>query len=507
MGRALREGEFLQAVLDSTEDVVFVKDRDGRYLLMNRAGLELGGKPAEQILGHTDAALFPGEPPERLVQVREDDLGVIVGGRTVRFEEAVITPLGRRYFMTTKCPYRGADGRILGVVGVARDITERRDAEDALKQADRRKDEFLAMLAHELRNPLSALANALHVARSQEVRPERRRWAEEVMARQLRQLTRMVDDLLDVSRITRGKIQLTREPIDLAEVIPRATQVVAPLIESRRHALSVIVRVVQEEAPLLMEADPARMEQVLVNLLTNAAKYTPEGGKIRLSAGREGESIVVRVADTGIGIPPEMLSTVFDLFIQVDRSLDRSQGGLGIGLTLVKRLVEMHGGAVSIESEVGKGTELILRLPALPAAPEHQRGAPRAEAAVATPKNLRVLVVDDNVDSAQGLGMFLEMFGYQVELEYEGAAAVEKARSWAPDVVLLDIGLPGKDGYQVARELRGEPALARAVLVAVSGYGQEQDRRRAREAGFHRHLVKPVDHDALLSFLAGLAGV
>ncbi len=364
-----------------------------------------------------------------------------------------------------------------------------------IREADRHKDEFLAMLAHELRNPLAPLMNALHMLRPGGLEGPEAEQVRDVAERQVRHLTRLVDDLLDVSRISTGKIQLRLGRVDLNTVIARAVDSARLLIESRRHELTVST----PREPILLEADAARIEQV------NAAKYTEPGGRIGLEVGREGTEAIVRVRDTGIGIAPELLPRVFDLFTQAERSLDRSQGGLGIGLTLVRRLVELHdGGVVASSGGVGRGSEFVVRLPAGPLADgvarngDHPDG--RAGRVEATPK--RVLVVDDNEDGARLLARLLRSCGHQAELAYDGPAALAAAVAYSPDVVLLDIGLPMMDGFEVARRLRELEGPNRALLVAMTGYGREEDMRRSREAGFDHHMVKPVDPQALSEMLA-----
>ena len=341
-----------------------------------------------------------------------------------------------------------------------RDITDRKRLEEAanrhaeeLVEADRRKDEFLAMLGHELRNPLAPIRNALQLVRlgRLETRPEVRD-AHDIIERQVENLVRLVDDLLDVGRITSGKIQLQKERIDLAAVVARAVEGARPLIDARRHTLEVNL----PEVPVPVEADPVRLAQVLWNLLNNAAKYTPDGGRITLTVER-GDEAVVRVRDTGMGIAPEMLPRVFDLFTQVERTLDRAEGGLGIGLTLVRRLTEMHGGTVAAPSEgQGQGSEFVVRLPVLPdEAPAAGPGKPAAEERrVAPASGRRILVVDDNRDSAESLAMLLRLFGNDVRTAQDGRLALEVAAAYRPDVVLLDIGLPGLDGLEVCRRLR-----------------------------------------------------
>ena len=368
---------------------------------------------------------------------------------------------------------------------------------------NRAKDEFLAMLGHELRNPLAPTLHALEVLRVKGGDdPAARGWAIEMLERQARHMARLVDDLLDVSRITRGQIELRREPAALAALIERAVESCQALVDERRHRLELRL----PDEPVWIDADPARIEQVLCNLLNNAARYTPPGGRIRVRMESTGGEAVVTVTDDGAGIPPEMLTRIFDLFHQVDPSLARSQGGLGIGLTLVRRLVEMHGGSVEARSAgAGLGSELTVRLPVCAPPP---RGAEIAAETVPGPAarpepRRRVLVVEDNPDSATALSELLRLWGHEVRVAHDGPAGVAEARRFAPDLVLLDIGLPGMDGYQVALALRGDPALAGARLVALTGYGQEQDHRRSREVGIDRHMTKPIDLAALRELLAG----
>ena len=367
-----------------------------------------------------------------------------------------------------------------------------------LKEADRRKDEFLAMLAHELRTPLAPLRNALQIVRQRGV--ERRsviRQAWDLMDRQVGHLVRLVDDLLDVSRITRGRVDLRMEAVDLAEIATRAIESARPLIDTRRHRLTYE----GPPVPVRVKADPVRLAQVIGNLLTNAAKYTDEGGQITLVIGREGEEAVVRVRDSGVGIAAEMLPRVFDLFTQVERTLDRAQGGLGIGLTLVRRLVEMHGGSVEAFSQgVDAGSEFVVRLPALADAEAKGAGTVPGAAAFVVPR--RILVVDDSIDSAESLALLLQLSGHQTRTAHSGPAALMAADNFRPDVVLLDIGLPGMNGYEVGRRLRETAAGAKMLLIAQTGYGQEEDRRRSRQVGFDAHLVKPIDPGALQALLA-----
>jgi PAS domain S-box-containing protein len=373
-----------------------------------------------------------------------------------------------------------------------------REAHDS----DRRKDEFLAMLAHELRNPLAPILTSLQLLELRPSDPDLQHRCREILVRQVRHLARLIDDLLDVSRITRGRIALRKQPLELAESIARAVDAARPMIDERHHHLTVAV-----PPGLWVEADPLRIEQVVVNLLANATKYTEPGGRIRVLGERSGPSAVIRVADNGMGIPSEMLPHVFDPFVQGDRSLDRTQGGLGIGLTLVRGLIHLHGGAVSAASDgPGQGSEFVVTLP-LTEAEENDQPAPTgatAQNGTGPPASRlrRVLVVDDNVDAARGIAAALETLGHTVWTAHDGPSALQAARQFRPHVVLLDIGLPGMDGYEVAREIKDDPRLAATRVVALTGYGQDADRQRSRSAGFRAHLVKPVDLGTVANLLA-----
>jgi signal transduction histidine kinase len=386
---------------------------------------------------------------------------------------------------------------------LARNVAERIRAEEQLREADRRKDEFLAMLAHELRNPMAPILNALRLLREQDAGATVED-ARNVAERQVRHLARLVDDLLDVSRISSGKIQLRTSRLELGRSVARAVESVRSTIVHRGQELSVSL----PDEPILLEADEARLEQVLSNLLNNAAKYTEPAGRIAIEAGRDREWAVVRVRDNGIGIAPELLPHVFDLFRQADRSLDRSQGGLGIGLTLVRRLVELHGGNVSASSDgVGRGSEFVIRLPVCVPVPTGERPSaspPISEAGTppAEERSKRVLVVEDNRDGARLMARLLEGRGHQTQVANDGPAALDLARTERPDVILLDIGLPGMDGYQVAEQVRGIDGMERTLILALTGYGQEADRQRSHDAGIDLHMVKPVDPDLLFQLVA-----
>jgi CheY-like chemotaxis protein len=380
------------------------------------------------------------------------------------------------------------------------EMMERERLEQALRAADRKKDEFLAMLAHELRNPLAPLRNALARLQRPGITEEGMAQSLAMMTRQITQLSRLVDELIDISRITSGRIELMKEPVELQTIIDAALELARPLIEQRGHRLSLDL----PEHPVELGADRTRVAQVLSNLLHNAAKYTEPNGDISLIAVDDGDDIVLRVRDSGIGIEPEMLSKIFDMFMQVDRSFERSQGGLGIGLTLAQRLVELHGGSLEARSEgLGHGAEFSVRLPKSPmekpAAPVTQTPAPGERS------RSRVVVADDNADYAESTAIILRMEGHEVHTAYDGMQTVELTQSLRPDVVLLDIGLPKLNGYEAARRIRATNGMEKALLVAISGWGQRRDRELAQAAGFDQHLVKPVDPDVLLQIIANRA--
>ncbi len=407
-----------------------------------------------------------------------------------------------RIVLSRGVPILAEDGSVREWVGSCADITERKQAEAEreeflrqLRAADHKKDEFLAMLGHELRNPLAAVRNAVTILTlTDDVKYTAD--AREIIERQTGQLSRLIDDLLDVSRITSGKIRLQVQRVDAAVALRQAIEQVEPLIETRKHTL---VSDFQGSGLELM-ADPTRLEQMVVNLLTNAAKYTQDGGSIRLRAAREANDFVISVQDNGCGIPHEQISEMFELFSQGDRSLARSEGGLGIGLTIVKSLAEMHGGSVTTRSDgPGRGSTFTLRLPA--AHQLSQDVVTSETTSHAGHEDARVLVVEDNQDTASSMAAFLRLSGHRVEVAGDGYAAIKAARNLKPDYVLLDIGLPGLDGYEVARRLRQELACKNAVIVAVTGYGQDEDRHRSQEAGFDHHLVKPIDFDKLTAIL------
>jgi signal transduction histidine kinase/ActR/RegA family two-component response regulator len=381
-------------------------------------------------------------------------------------------------------------------------LAEREKAEAALRADDHRKNEFLAILAHELRNPLAPIRNSIHVLRLTESGDTRIARLGEMMERQLNHLVRLVDDLLEISRITSGKIELRRERVEVASLARTAVEASRPLIDAAGHELSIET----PAEPLTVEADPVRLAQVFANLLNNAAKYTDPGGRIRLGVRRSGDGVLISVRDTGTGISAEMLPRVFDLFTQVDHRSVRAQGGLGIGLTLAKSLVEMHGGTLQAHSDgLGKGSEFVVRLP-LAASQRPPRECAPSDQSAGVLARLRLLVVDDNRDAADSLAVLLELLGAEVHLAYAGADALLAVEAHRPDVVLLDIGMPEMDGYEVARRIRERTGTGGPTLIALSGWGQEEDLRRTREAGFDHHLIKPADLDALKRLLTSVGG-
>jgi signal transduction histidine kinase len=392
------------------------------------------------------------------------------------------------------CSFRDISAQV-----IARKLLEQ--TQEALKDADRRKDEFLAMLAHELRGPLAPLGNMLEILKHADGDLDLLRQARDTMERQFTQLVRLVDDLLDVGRITSNRLELRKERTELAPILREVVENGRVMTECFAHEVTLTL----PAEPVSVNADPTRLAQVFHNLFHNACKYTPPGGHVRITAERHGEEVAVRVEDDGIGIAPSDIGSVFDMFVQVDKSLERSQGGLGIGLTLVKQLVEMHGGSVEARSEgLGRGTVFTVRLPILV-----EKTALESLPVVAAPVGVvsrRFLVVDDNVDSAESLTTLLSITGHETRTEHDGLAAVAAAETFRPEVILLDIGLPKLNGLAAARRIREQPWGKAMVLIALTGWGQEENRRHSKEAGFDAHMTKPVDLDALMKLLATFAG-
>jgi PAS domain S-box-containing protein len=486
----------LAAIVESSDDAVVGKTLDGIITSWNGAAEKMFGYTATEAVGQHISLIIPAERREE----EDEVLARLRNGQKIdHFETERQAKDGRRINISlTVSPIRSPAGKIIGASKVARDITERKRTEKALQEADRRKTEFLATLAHELRNPLAPIRNSLHILRMGDDAPAVER-VHEMLERQVNHLVRLVDDLLEISRITSGKIELRTEPVEIAAAIRTAVETSKPLIEAGGHQLAITL----PAQPLTVEADPLRLSQIIANLLNNAAKYTDPGGQLWLTATREGGEVAISVRDTGIGLSADMLASVFEMFMQVDGNHKRSQGGLGIGLSLVKRLVELHGGRVEAKSAgVGRGSEFKIRLPLakkqLPVVKAKVTKSPNPRPA----QRQRILVVDDNKDAAMTLGMLLKMLGQEICTAHDGAGALAAIESHRPSLVLLDLGMPGMSGFEVAQRVRAVPQFAHVALVALTGWGQEEDRQRTRAAGFDDHLVKPVDLAALSALLA-----
>jgi PAS domain S-box-containing protein len=495
------------AILETALDCIITIDEDSRIVEFNPASESTFGYCRADVLGAQMPELIM---PERyrdahyvgLARYLETGFGPVLG---TRMEVGALHADGSEFPIELSIvPHRSGTPTLF--TAYLRDITDRKQAEEdlrtamrreqeraeQLREADRRKDEFLAMLAHELRNPLAAVANSLQISRTPGIEGEALRWSQDVMERQVSQLTRLIDDLLDVSRITRGKITLRKEIVSLDELVGRAADAARPQFDAKRQSLRLEF---SEGRERWIDADPARIEQILGNLLTNAARYTPDGGKITVTVSEHGEQAVVRVADNGIGISAEMMPHLFDPFAQSDSSLDRLQGGLGIGLTLVRSLADMHGGSAEAASPgIGHGSEFTVRLPRV------ERAMPDEDDPARTRNDVsrKILVVDDNQDAASTLALVLSFYQHVTSVANTGSEALTAAEQFEPDIVLLDIGLPEMDGYEVARRVRQSSYGEDALLVAITGYGQPDDRLRSHEAGFDHHLVKPVDIPFLL---------
>jgi PAS domain S-box-containing protein len=496
---AVRESEALFRTMgEAVPDFLWMADADGRPIYQNPAWRRYVGLTHEELVTKGWEVVHYPEDVPALKRVWAD---AIARGKAFGVEVRTRRHDGvYRWFAGRTVPLKDDAGRVIRWVGTMTDVHDRKTAEEALTEADRRKNEFLATLAHELRNPLAPVRNAVEVLRIKGSDAPELHWARDVIARQMRQMTRLIDDLMDVSRISQGKIELRRERVAMATVIQGAIETSRPLIEQCGHELTVDV----PQEPIYLTADVTRLAQVFANLLNNAAKYTERGGVIRLTAARQGSDVVVSVKDSGIGIPRDKLQSVFELFSQVQGSLERSLGGLGIGLSLAKRLVEMHDGDIEARCEgPGMGSEFVVRLPLnaepLNAAPRRDGEEPDARAS-----SLRILIVDDNRDGADSLGMMLGLTGNEIRTAYDGEQAVHAAGEFRPQVVLLDIGLPKLNGYEACRRIRQQPWGQSMVLIAVTGWGQEDDKRKAKEAGFDQHLVKPVDPRGLIKLLGAL---
>jgi len=477
--RAMEDRLYLAAIVESSDDAIIGQSLDGRIASWNRGAHRLYGYTAEEVIGRPLSVLIPedhhAEAPALIQRVARGEV-------IEHYETERIRKDGSRVDVSlTISPVRDADGEVIGVSKIARDIT-------AKKQEGRRANEFLALLAHELRNPLAPIRNGLQVMA---LAPENRELidqAREAMERQVQHLINLVEDLLDISRISQGKLTLRKQVVTVADVIQHARTICGTTIEETAHELAISV----PDDDIFVDVDMTRASQILCNLLSNASKYSPPGTVIAISAAREGQDAVLRVKDQGVGIPPAMLSTVFDMFMQVDSQLGRSRGGLGIGLAIVKRLVELHGGRVEVQSAgSGQGSEFVVRLPVIDTPPAHTPVRSEVPHAASTAAR-RILVVDDNVDAANSTAALLRVTGHEVFVSNDGETCLQIAGEVRPDVILLDIGMPGLNGYDTASRLREEPWGKTIRLVALTGWGQPDDRTRSKAAGFDAHLVKPV---------------
>lgn len=499
--QALRENmAILRAISDSSDDVMFAKDREGRMRFANPATLALLGRPLAEVIGKTDAELL-GDP-QAAADVMRNDRAVMASGRSAEYEERVPLPDGtHKVWLSRKIPYLDEHGAVIGLLGVSREITARANKERELETASVRKDEFLAMLAHELRNPLSPIMNGAQMLAKVAGDAARVASISRIITRQASHMVALVDDLLDVSRLQRGLVGMHKTSVDINAVLDDAMEQVRAAVDARRHTLSLHTA----PTPAVVFGDRTRLIQAVANMVGNAAKFTPEGGHISVSASLADDSTLqLVVQDDGIGIDAALLPQIFGLFTQGERGLDRSIGGLGLGLPLVKSIVELHGGSVSAHSAgSGQGSTFTVLLPLDPAAP----GAPMASVpsvpAVAAPgaalaarrqgRRPGILIVDDNADAADSLSAWLVSSGYQASSVHEVGAAMALAVATLPGTIILDIGLPGMDGYELARWLRRQSGLEHTTLIALSGYGQQADRARGLDAGFDHYLVKPAD--------------
>jgi PAS domain S-box-containing protein len=487
----------LAAIVAASDDAIVSKTLDGIILSWNEGAQRLLGYPAAEVVGRSIDLIIP---PELRAEERQILQRIRQGERVEHFETVRVAKDGRRVDVSlTMSPVRDDSGRVIGASKVARDVSERMRMDAALREADRRKDEFLATLAHELRNPLAPVRHSLEILLRSEGDPRLFRHATDILGRQLSHMIRLIDDLLDVSRITRDKLQLRKTRVELASVITHALEASRPLAERDQQTIEVSL----PNHPIYLDADPVRLTQVFSNLFNNACQYTEPGGRIWLTAVQQDGEVVLIVRDSGIGMPADQLDGIFEMFAQVDDDTERPRRGLGIGLTLVRRLVELHGGTVTARSEGrGLGSEFEVRLPVLEAEEHYEE--PESVAMPDDTSTRRILVVDDNRDSAESIATLLQLSGHRTYMAHDGLAAVEAAERYRPDVILLDVGLPKISGIDACRRIRAHSWGKGMVIVALTGWGQEHDRRNTRDAGFDAHLVKPVDYEDLLRLLSAL---
>jgi PAS domain S-box-containing protein len=498
---ALKTHHDVRVLTDNCPDILSRYDRDLRHIFVNAAIEAATGLKPQVFIGRTIAEV--GIPKE-LAELWTQHLSrVLDTGQPDIVEFSFNGPRGLRHYTARVVAERSATGEIHGALAVTSDCTRQRETEAALRAADHQKDAFLATMAHELRNPLAPMRNAAKIIAMQAPEAPKLQWASQVIERQLQHMSRLLDDLFDISRITRKAVELRKTRADLASIIAVAIETSRPLMDSRSHQLTVN----SPPEKILVDADPTRLAQVFANLLNNAAKYTAPGGHIRVTVVPRGNEVAISIADNGEGIAREQLRSIFELFVQVNRHEGSSRDGLGIGLALAERLVQLHGGTIEARSDgPGHGSEFIVRLPISVDPPKLER---QLESIPASPggSRLRILIVDDNQDSADSLALILQFAGNITRAEYDGRAAIEVAQTFQPDLVLLDVGMPGVTGLEACRQIRSQPWGARLLMVAVSGYGQERDRRQALEAGFDHHLTKPVNPDQLLALCSSLRSV
>jgi two-component system, chemotaxis family, CheB/CheR fusion protein len=490
------ERYLLNSLLFSVRDAIYFKDAKGRFIRANPALAErFGLRDPAAAVGRT---AFELSASDDVLALQQQDEIVLRTGRAEhgRLEKRQRADGRVGWDLVTRLPMRDSDGAIVGLTCILRDVTEQVEADEKIQQAVRRRDQFLAMLSHELRNPLGAIVTATELMGEGQVEPPRHERLLGILRRQSSQMARLLDDLLEVSRVTQNKIELRKQAVDVGSVTRDAADVVRSLMDSRGVSFDVKI----EPGALVVDGDPARIQQIQVNLLNNAAKYTPRGGHVSLETKREGSDVVITVKDDGMGIPKDLLESVFELFVQSHRTLDRAEGGIGVGLTLVRSLVTMHGGTVTATSDgEGRGSTFVVRIPL---ADKPEVGVPSgAVRSLKLPDRARIVIVEDNVDSCQMLCELLSVAGFECEPAHDGVAGAELIARARPDVAIVDVGLPGLDGFEVARRIRANPATARTYLVALTGYGQPADRAQAREAGFDEHIVKPVHPDRLLAML------